>query len=55
MIVARQFTAWECENRDPCRRDVSGFCREAATHHSPGLQPWVTRNAKSALAAEARL
>jgi hypothetical protein len=21
-----------------------GFCREAATDHSPGLQPWVTRS-----------
>jgi len=24
-----------------------GLCREAAKHHSPGLQPWVRRPMKS--------
>ena len=36
---------------------ISDFCREAAVHYGPGLQPWVMRSAKSALkvAAEAGL
>jgi hypothetical protein len=29
--------------------EAVGFCREAATDHSPGLQPWVTRTQKHAL------